>query len=356
MASAINNGTFAFNKEELKDWSKVIHELTFANKELNALHEVETGIKYNTQIVFAAKGGLLGKAVTGCTPNAITGITLSEKVWSPAQEDFRLEHCSADVDQQDKLVNQMAKMNPDFYNIIEGSQKTVGDFLVASIIERFNENLLRKIWFNDTASAIQPTGVITTGTDLGYFNTFDGLFKQIKTNVPTSAKNYVAVTKNAGASYTAQALASGDAHAILKAMYRKADSRLLASAGAKFYVTRSIWDGYQDDLEDKQVVGAGNTSITENGQTILKYRGYEVVNMEIWDRTIASYEDNGTKLNLPNRAVFSTPSNLKVGTLSTDDFGTVDAFYDQYHKVNVIDGIYTVDAKQMENYLTVAAY
>lgn len=356
MASAINNGTFSFNKEELKDWSKVIHELTFANKELNSLHEVETGIKYNTQIVFSAKGGLLGKAVTGCTPNAITGITLSEKTWTPAQEDFRLEHCSADVDQQDKLVNQMAKMNPDFYNIIEGSQSTIGDFMVASIIDRFNEELLRKIWFNDTASAIQPTGVITTGTDLGYFNTFNGLFKQIKTEISTSDKNYVEIAKNAGVTYSAQALASGESIAVLKEMYNKADSRLLSSVGAKFYVTRSLFDGYLNDLESLQTTGAGNTVITENGQLVLRYRGYEVVNMEIWDRSIASYENDGTILNLPHRAVFSTPANLKVGTLSTDDFGTVDAFYDMYHKVNVIDGIYTIDAKLMESYLTVAAY
>ena len=356
MASQINNGTFSFNKEELKDWSKVIAQLTFLNKDLAQLHDVETGVKYNTQIVFAAKGGLLGKAVTGCTPNAITGVTLSEKTWAPAREDFRLEHCSADVNQQDKLVNQMTKMNPDFYKILEGNQSVIGDFLVASIIERFNENLLRKIWFNDTASAIQPTGVITTGTDLGYFNTFDGLFKQIKTNIPTNSANYVAVTKNAGTTYALQALASGDSIVILKAMYAKADSRLLSSAGAKFYVTRSLYDGYLNDLEALQTTGVGNTMITENGQLVLKYRGYEVVNMEIWDRTISAYENNGTKANLPNRAVFSTPSNLKVGTLSTDDFGTVDAFYDQYHKVNVIDGVYTVDAKQMENYLTVAAY
>ena len=356
MATAVNNGTFVFNREELKDWSKVIAQLTFLNKDLAQLHDVETGIKYAEQIVFAAKGGLLGKAVTGCAPNAITGITLSEKTWSPAREDFRLEHCSADVNQQDKLVNQMAKMNPDFYKILEGSQSVIGDFLVASIIERFNENLLRKIWFNDTASAIQPAGVITTGTDLGYFNTFDGLFKQIKVNIPTSSQYYVPIAKNAGVNYAAQTLALGESIAVLRAMFAKADSRLLSSVGAKFYVTRSLFDGYLNDLENIQTTGVGNTMITENGQLTLRYRGYEVVNMEIWDRTIAAYENNGTKANLPNRAVFSTPSNLKVGTLSTDDFGTVDAFYDQYRKVNVIDGIYTVDAKQMENYLTVAAY
>jgi len=357
MASAINNGTFTFNTEELKDWSKVVHELTFNNPELNSLHDIETGIKYDTQIVFAGRGGLLGKKVTGCTPNAITGVSLSEKKWSPVQEDFRLEHCSADVDTQDKLVNQMAKMNPDFYNVIEGSQSTIGDFLVASILERFNENLLRKVWFNDlTAENIVDGGNITNGVDVGYFNTFNGFFPQIFTEIPTSAKNYVAISQNAGASYALQTLPAGASIAILKSMYGKADSRLLNDATKKFYVTRTIYDGYLNDLETLQNTGAGNTMINENGQLTLRYRGIEVVNMEIWDRTIDSYYDNGTKFDKPHRAVLSTPANLKVGTLSTDDWGTLKAFYAEYQNLNVIDGVYTIDAKFMESYLAVAAY
>lgn len=357
MASQINNGTFTFNQEELKDWSKVINELTFADPTLNELHDVEQGIKYNEQIVFAGRMGLMGKAVSGCTPNAVSGVTLTEKTWTPVDEDFRLEHCSADVNAQDKLIRQMARMNPDFYNVIEGSQSQVGNFLVAKVIDGFNENILRKVWFSDTAAdTVANAGVLTNGTDKTYFNTFDGLFKQIFTDVTSGDDNYISISKNGEASYSAQALASGDAIATLKAMYNAADSRLIDSGQAKFYVTRSLWDGYLNDLESVQNTGAGNTMINENGQVSLTYRGIEVVKMDIWDRVIKAYEDNGTTLNLPHRAVLSTPSNLRIGTVAQDDFGKVEAFYDMYHKVNVIDGVYSIDAKHLENYLTVAAY
>lgn len=356
MASEITS-SFAFNREELKDWSKVINELTFGDPTLNELHDIEQGIKYNQQIVFAGRMGLMGKKVTGCTPNAVDGIALTEKTWTPVDMDFRLEHCSADVNAQDKLIRQMAKMNPDFYNVIEGSQNVVGNFLVAKVIEGFNENLLRQAWFSDTAAALTTGGgVFKVGTDLGYFNSLNGFFKQIFTEIPTTDAKYVAIAKNAGASYSAQALASGDAIATLKAMYAKADSRLLDSGSAKFYVTRTIWDGYLNDLESIQNSGAGNTMINENGQVSLTYRGIPVVKIEVWDRVIAAYQDNGTKWNLPHRAVLSTPMNLPIGTLATDDFGALEAFYDQYHKVNVIDGVYTIDAKHLQKYLTVAAY
>lgn len=356
MASEITS-SFAFNREELKDWSKVINELTFGDPTLNELHDIEQGIKYNQQIVFAGRMGLMGKTVTGCTPNAVAGVALTEKTWTPVDMDFRLEHCSADVNAQDKLIRQMSKMNPDFYNVIEGSNSVVGNFLVAKVVEGFNENLLRQAWFEDTAAALTSGGgVFKVGTDLGFFNSYNGFFKQIFTEIPTTDAKYVAITKNAGASYALQTLASGDAIATLRAMYLKADSRLLDSGNAKFYVSRTIFDGYLNDLESIQNTGNGNTIINENGQVTLTYRGIPVVKMDIWDRVIAAYQDNGTKWNLPHRAVLSTPMNLKIGTLATDDFGALDAFYDQYHKVNVIDGVYTMDAKLLEKYLTVAAY
>jgi hypothetical protein len=355
--AAINDGTITYSREELKDWAKVYHEVGFMNKALQAIHAIETGVKHNTQIVFSNRLGLIGKKTAGCTPNEIDGISLSEKTWSPVFEDFRLKHCSVDVNQQNKLVNQMAKMNPDFYNILEGSQSTIGDYIIAALLEKLPEEILRKAWFNDiNAQTISNGGVITDGTDIGYFNTFDGFFKQVVNEIPATAKNYVNIAVNAGASYASQELQPGDSLAILKSMYKKADSRLLSRTDAKFLVTRTIYDGYLNDLENLQTAGVGNTVITENGQTILKFRGYEVVNMELWDRSIQSYENNGVKTNLPNRAVFTVSDNIPIATLAVDDFVTIDAFYDRTLKSNFIDGIYSLDAKHLQSYLTVAAY
>lgn len=354
MATKIDNGTFTFNQEELKDLSQVINELTWGDKTLNELHDVEEGIKYNTQIVFAGNLGLMGKAVTGCTPNEVDGIVLTEKTWTPVREDFRLTQCSVDVDAQDKLVNQMSKMNPDFYNIVEGSQSSVGNFLIAKIVERLPEELLRKVWFNDTsADTIANGGVLTNGTDKTYFNTLDGFFKQIFAEVTTGRYT---IAKNSGASYALQALASGEGLSILRGVYKKADKRLIKSGMAKFYVTSSVFDQYIDDLENIQNSGAGNTMITENGQLTVKFKGIEVVEINLWDRIIDAYQDNGTKLNLPHRVVLSTPMNLKVGTLASGDFGEIDAFYDRVTKKNYMDGIYSIDAKHMQSYLTAVGY
>jgi len=361
MASAINNGTFVFNPEELKDWSRVINELTFANPTLNELHLVEQGIKSKQQIVFAGRIEQLGKKIAAnCVPNEINGITLTDKFWDPVLEDFRLKHCTSDVNQQNKLVNQMTRVNPDYFTITEGSQSQIGNFLVAAVLDAFDQIILEKAWFDDkdgdTFDAV-PAGVFTNGTDVAYYTGFDGLFKQIFTSISGSANTnrFTSIAKNAGVSYAAQELVSGEALSTFKSVFTKADGRLRANANAKFYATQSIWDGLVNDLEDTQNSG-GVTIITEDGKQTLRYRGIEVVQMSVWDRFIDTYQNNGTVRFRPHRLVLSTPDNLRIGTLSDGDFGDVNAFYDQYNRVNVIDGAYSLDAKFMEVYLASVAY
>lgn len=355
MAKTFDNGQFSFTPEELKDLSKIIHESIYNDPMLGTIHMVETGIKYDMQIVLAGGMGLMGKKVTGCTPNKIDGIKLSEKFWTPVQEDFRLEHCSTSVNEQDKLFRQMSKMNPDFYDIISGSQSRLGALLIALLDEQLKSEILRKVWFNDKDAAIAGTGngTITPGTDLGFFNTFNGLFRQIFDS--TTVKK-VAITENNGLTYDAQELTPAKAYGYLKAVLRNADIRLRNRTDLYFLVTQTIYDGYLDYIEDVQNKGAGNTTITENGQTYLAYRGIKLIPMQIWDRTIESYYNDGTKYDLPHRIVLSFNSNLRVGTLAESDFGTIDAFYDKVTKQNYIDGIYTIDSKLIEDYLTSVAY
>ena len=90
--------------------------------------------------------------------------------------------------------------------------------------------------------------------------------------------------------------------------------------------------------------------------SVLRYRGIEVVMMDVWDRFIDTYQNNGTKRNVPHRIVLTVSTNIPVGTLADGDFGTVDAFFDKYNRVNVVDGVYSLDAKLLEDYLTSVAY
>jgi len=96
--------------------------------------------------------------------------------------------------------------------------------------------------------------------------------------------------------------------------------------------------------------------INENGQVSLTYRGIPVVKIEVWDRTIAAYQDNGTKWNLPHRAVLVTPTNLQVGTEEVTAMSGMDVFNDKKSKKNFIDFAFNIDAKVVLDYEIQVAY
>lgn len=358
MSSAISM-PFAFNREELKDISKVIGERFYNHPAISDIHAIEQGVKYDTQILFAGRLGLLATQITGCTPTSVNGLTFSEKTWTPKDFSFRLEHCSADVSVQNKLLRQFEKMNPDFYNVLEGmGMSQIGQFLIGFVENAIVEDVMYKLWWSDVnADTIANGGVYkNTFTDIAKINVINGLWQQIEALIPSGDANHVDISENAGASYVLQQLASDKAKAILTEMYTKADSRLLTDPDIKFLVSRSIYENYLSSLESIQGNG-GIVQYTENGLPILRFRGIELVNMgNLWDVFIKSNMDNGTTLHFPHRALLTSKANIPVGTVNENDFSTLNAFFAPYENLNVIDGAYNLDVKLLEKYLAVAAY
>ncbi|MXN91300.1 hypothetical protein GR160_08665 [Flavobacterium sp. Sd200] len=339
---------------EAETVSSVIFERVFNESDLAEYHDIETGIDVKTQIAFAGRLGLLGKVqdTDSCAPEESDGFVLSEKFWTPVLEEFRLRHCQKDLDGLIKIFRKAQRVNPDFFDAV-GSE----DFgiIIAAVETALKENIHRKVWFNDKQAAIQPTGVFTTGTDLDYFNSFDGLFKQIFVDVTANKISRVPVSVNAAATYTAQQLPEDAALGILEKLVTTADERLVAADDAFILVTRSIADNYRASLRNKNL-GSGFVEVVEQGRPKLYFDGIEIKVRYDWDRYIKTYQNNGTKYNLPHRAVFTTKSNIPVGTLSDQDLAKLDVFYDKTQKANFIDAAYTIDAKLLEDYMVVAAY
>jgi len=352
MASLIDVSGLTINAEEAKDIAALIIEKLFVNSPLSEIHAMETGVYYKQQIPFV--GSLADSLLknNGCTPNVGAGIVLSQKFWEPEVYSSRWEHCAADLNGLFKLFNERSRINPDFYDKI--GSKEMG--LIISLIDQMLiEKLPTKIWFSDKSAAITPTGKFKVGTNLALHNVIDGLWKQIFVDVASGDSNYVVITENAGASYVAQNLPTDAGLNYLTAVVNAADSRLIEDPAAFIQVTRSIADNYKNTLRTK-TIGAGFLEVTEGGKSQLFFDGYKVVVRHDWSREIKALFDNGTKVDKPHRILFTTPSNIPVATPSADDFSTLTSFYDQYRKSNVVDVAFGLDAKHLEDYMTVAAY
>ena len=347
------------NAEEAKDVSAAIHEAVITGGEIAKYHDIVTGIEHKTQIPFIGNLGLVGKKMTTCdrAENPST-IPLSEKFWDLEHIGDRLKHCSHDVPTLLKLFKKAQKMNPDFYDRIDGEEFGM---IIAKVEQAMVVMLNRLVWFGDKAAdTIANGGELKNGTDPDYFNIINGLFQQLFIDIPDTAENYVAIPENALASYALQANLSADRGlATFRAMYNKMDARyfeaLQNGAQPEFLVTRQLAQNWEDFLEDKALA---TTLLTraEDGSSRMSYRGIPIVVRYDWDSNIRNYFDNGTVYVKPHRAVLTLKENIPVGTLSESDLDTLTSFYDQKDKANYIDFDLKLDTKHLQDYMTVFAY
>jgi len=350
MASKIDVSALTLNPEEAQQISEAVIEKVFVQGELSQVHDIQTGISMNTQIVFVNNLDVGGEALTNCTPAEQDGLVMTQKNWTPALVAGRFSHCANDLNQLLKIFRRAQRVEPDYYDRI-GSQEM--GLLMAKIVDALKVSISAKAWLSDTAAAIQPGGNFTiVGFNAGLWDQFDGLWKQIFAD---GAIPRYTIAENANATYVLQELAAGKSLTIFQEMYEGADARLLGDPDAQFLVTRSIWDNYLTLTETKEFNG-GITTRLDNGQVTMNYRGIPVILMNEWDRTIRKYQDDLTVHFRPHRAVLTTPMNIPIGTLSESDLNNLESFYDRKDKTNYVDYGYFLDAKFGESYMASVAY
>ena len=350
MATKIDVSALTLNTEEAQSISELIIEKVFVQGELSSVHDIQQGIQHQKQIVFVDNLDVGGEALTGCTPAEQAGLVLTEKVWTPALVAGRFTHCANDLAQLLKLFRKAQRANPDFFDRIDSEELGL---LMLKIVGALKVSVSAKAWLGDTAAAVQPGGNFTiAGFNAGLWDQFDGLWKQIFADgdVP-----HYTITENTGITYVLQELAAGESLNIFQNIYEGADSRLLGDTDTQILVTRSIWDNYLALTETKEFNG-GKTERLDNGQIVMDYRGYNIVMMPEWDRTIRKFQDDLTVHFRPHRAVMTTPMNIPIGTLNEDDLSKLESFYDQTLKNNIVDYEYFLDAKFGESYMASVAY
>lgn len=354
MPSKIDVTALTLNPEEETEANKMIFEQEFVHGVLSQNHSIETGIQWSKQIVFAGKYTDSLEALTACTAVEGGDLPLTEKFWTPQKYGTRFTHCADELDILLKIFGKAARINPDFYNMIDSE---AGKFIMARLGMMLRETLPTKVWFSDTAADdIAGGGVFTNGTNIGLYDVINGLFQQIRAEIQAGDSNYVEITQNTGVKAD-QNLTGQEAFDYLVAMKNAADPRLIQTPEAKYYITRSIADPYRDFLRTS-TSSNGFIDITEDGREVLKFDGRAIEIMYEWDRIITSDQDDvaGDTFFQPMRALLTTPDNIPVGTLNEADFDEVRAFYHEDSNQAKFDIKFNLDTKFLEDYMAVAAY
>jgi hypothetical protein len=309
------------------DMRKLLFLQTLVSDKIELFHTVDTKVFNGDKVGAIGDFAEVGKkAGASCGPTFGTDkARVIEKTWAIGEYEVAEEICYKDI------LATVAK-----FELKDGTEAadvtgTIVTEIYTPLLEKALERMVwRLVWFSDTAAAlVSGAGKIKNGTDITLFTTTDGLWKKLLAVIAGNAAQKVAISKNAEATYALQMVAPTDAIQIIDALIYKANMKLRNASDKFIMCTRSMTDAFEQQMTGGTVYTQIQWETAENGMQYFKRKGVDIYPIDLWDVTIQTYEDNGTKFNSPHRAVFTTKSNLRIGTPSSDTIAMLDVWFNK---------------------------
>lgn len=261
-------------------------------------------------------------------------IQAAEKTWDIGQWSVPLKWCYEDF--MNTIAEYALKTGT---NIGDLTSTDIMDVIIYPALELSIKRMFwRFIWFGDKEAQNASTGQITEGVDVELFKPCNGFWKQLFAIGAANANQRVNIAANAEASTAAQLSGIKTANAaigIFDSLLENADPRIAAMDGAAIYCTKSLGDALTKDLkrEYKEIL---TWEQIFKGLDVTEYNGVMVYRVSIWDRFIQKYQNNGTKLNLPHRAIYGSPKQLFVGSPANQIISDLEIWFNQDERVTKV--------------------
>lgn len=243
------------------------------------------------------------KKKTGCGFDPSGKVGVYERTVEVEEVKAELEICFdefKDTVMQEKLKKGNMKMDL--------SDTEIMNLLITKVQDAIMLDYMRLLFFGDKSSLDE------------FYNVVDGLWTVHIPNL-VNQNQIPYINANSGAP-----LAPGATIDLLEDVYRAQSNALygITAANKRFYVTRSVWEGYQTDLENTGGGDAGRVALI-NGETSLFYRGIRLVPFLNWDE----YTENDLGQTDEHLVMLTTPDNIVVATDVLADLNRIQVFFDQ---------------------------
>lgn len=314
----MNFSQFTVDNGAIRDLGELLFLTVFNDPEIERVLTIYTGTRDGQKLGYIDDMGDVGKNKSGCSPTYdninITGI---EKTWELGPWQIAKHICYTE------LENTIAK-----YSLNTGTQIAYlpdtpywNDILVPLLQRAMVEMFWRICWFGDKdAKNVSESGLLSAGVDKTLFTMTDGLWKRLKAITADNEHQLTAIAANSAASYAEQKAGireEGVAIGIVDDMLSDADSRIFDKEDHAIMMTNSLFKALRNDVKRLHNLQLEVEHVT-SGIQLSRYDGHEIIVLDIWDRMIKKYEDNGTSLNCPHRAILTSPQNLFAGTTDKD--------------------------------------
>lgn len=286
-------------------------------------------VNNNDPIALVGAIQAVGKAGAGCDPEYEALAQDNElRRWELNPWNMALKICYTDI--YGTMLQFALKQGTEIGQL--DSTDLMTQVIFPAIDNALREAMWRIGWFGDkTADTISNGGSLTNGTDKTLFSVTDGLWKRIFAQATANAEQYTAITANTKTTYADQKntmLAQGTATALVDKIIMDADSRVSGDSGSTLFLTKALADALTYDVKAtyKEIMP---WQTIFNGVKVAEYNGVKIASISIWDRIIKAYENTGTKLNKPYRALFANKENLMIGSPAQSPLSDIDVFFDK---------------------------
>ena len=333
----INWNQFTVDNGAITDLRELLFLTVYDDPDIDLTVKNETGVTNGKKLGYIDSMGDVGEARSGCDPQySKVNVTGIQKEWELGDWEIAKEIC------YDELENTIAEDSLNTGTDRAYLQDTpYWDQILMPLLEKaMKEMFWRIVWFGDKdAKNIADGGILKAGINPKLFNMCDGLWKRLQAIIAANPNQHTEIAANAATTYLDQKngiLVPGTAIKIFDTLLADADSRIFDKPGSAIFCTNSMFKALRTDL----VECYGKTTMPfENvatGITLSEYDGRTIIALDIWDRMIKKYEDTGTALNCPHRAIVCSPDNLFVGTNDKDKIASLSVHFNDKDRKNYI--------------------
>ena len=299
------------------------------------LHRVMSDVKTKTNIYTVGALSNIIQSDTGCGFSASGTVAITDKVIEPYRLKINVEQCEDAFTQT--IFAEAQKSGVDRADI---TGTIVSEMDINAVSRGMRDDLIKVAWFSDVASAHAFYGNIK-----GYWQLFlDSGFTGYTLDLNTSA------TYESG-----DVLATDGAYAALKNLYTNMPAAMRSIKGDLVaYVTSSVYDNLLSTVEQTGT-DSGLTRI-QDGISQLKFRGIPVVDMSLWDASLADGANVMTGQIGSNAICITTPDNLVIGTDVTDPNSELSVWYEKKDEKYYVSSKFLFGCQIVFDELVVAAY
>ena len=340
----INFSEFTVGNGALTDLRELLFLTLYRDPDIAKLLTIKTGVKNGDVLDYVNDLGDVGLHASGCNPTySSVNITGIEKKWDLGPWQIAKHVCYTELE---NTLGQL-DLNPGT-DITYLEDTPYWDLLIRLLKQAIVEMFWRIVFFGDKdAKNIADGGILKAGVDKKLFTICDGLWKRFKTIVAENAHQQTTVTANVDKGTGAAITYQSQKDAVRKEGY--------AIKLVDIYMTSSLFKALRSDVVAHYTKATMPWEQVSAGVHVSEYDGVRIVVLDIWDRLIKKFEDTGTALNNPHRAIVTAPGNLFVGTDDKSHIATLRTSFNDETQFNNIFSTAKIDTLVGEDALVQVA-